>query len=240
MNDVVEFLKNYIWQNGFKKLSENPFDVYKAMVKSDKNKHGIDQRKARLVLITLMSKTHEMAKNGCSADGLIDHIQSEHCINRKAARELASMYLELFNDENRRSWNDAKEAGFEEFCKEEWTIKWDGRCYWHTKHGGSYPCSAEASLTIAVRDIEKLRSHLSMELKSNPFLSADDIYSILVKQIETDLDSDMEEYCNEDDYYEPYLEEFVGEGTYESENKWKSWGLEIIEFTGSGDIDFEP
>lgn len=71
MNDVVEFLKNYIWQNGFKKLSENPFDVYKAMVKSDKNKHGIDQRKARLVLITLMSKTHEMAKNGYSADGLI-------------------------------------------------------------------------------------------------------------------------------------------------------------------------
>ena len=42
------------------------------------------------------------------------------------------------------------------------------------------------------------------------------------------------------DYYEPFWEEFVGEGTYESEMKWRSWGLEVAEFTGSGDIDFEP
>ena len=47
MNAVVEFLKNYIWKNGFDKLSEKPFDVCKDMVKSDKNKHGIDQRSAR-------------------------------------------------------------------------------------------------------------------------------------------------------------------------------------------------
>ena len=36
MDDVIEFLKNYIWQNGFEKLSENPFDVYKTMVKGGK------------------------------------------------------------------------------------------------------------------------------------------------------------------------------------------------------------
>ena len=191
------------------------------------------------MLITMMSKTHEMAREGCSADTIISHIQSEHCVNKKTAKDLASMYLDLFNDGNRRSWDDAKEAGFEEFCTEKWTIEWDGRCDWHVKHGGSYPCSAEASLTIAVCDKEKLHSHLSLELKSNPFLSADDIYSILVTQIEADLDNDMDEYCNADDYYEPYFEEFVGEGTYESEAKWKSWGLEIIEFTGSGDVDFE-
>ncbi len=240
MNDVIEFLKKYIWKNGFEKLSENPFDVYKAMVKSSKDKPGIDSRTARLVLITLMSKTHEMARKGSSADELTKHIQSEHFVNKNTAKNLTSMYLELFSDENRNSWNAAKEAGFEEFCKEEWTIEWDGRCDWHTKHGGSYPCSANARLTITVRDITKLHSHLSSELKSNPFLSSDDIYSILVKQIEADLDNDMDEYCNADDYYEPYLEEFVGEGTYESEAKWKSWGLELVEFTGSGNIDFEP
>ena len=240
MNDTIEFLKNYIWKNGFEKLSEKPFDVYKTMVRSGKNKHNIPPRTARLVLITLMSKTHEMAKNGCLADELTNHIQSEHYINKKTAKDLASMYLELFSDENQRSWNAAKEAGFEEFCKEEWTVEWDGQCDWHTKHGGSFPCSAEASLTFTVRDKERLHSHLSSELRSNPFLSADDIYSILVRQIEADLDNDMEEYCNADDYYEPFWEEFVGEGTYESEASWKSLGLEIVEFTGSGDIDYEP
>ena len=238
MKDVIEFLENYIWQNGFEKLSENPFDVYMTMVKS--NKYGINPGKARLILITLMSKTHEMVIKGCSADELVDHIQSEHYVNKKVAKDLTSMYLELFNDKNRRSWNDAEEVGFEEFCKQEWTIEWNGGCDWHTKHGGSYPCSAEASITIAVRDIEKLHNHLSLELKRNPFLSEDDIYSILVKQIEADLDNDMEEYCNADDYYEPYMEEFVGEGTYESQLKWESWGLELVEFAGSGDIDFEP
>ena len=240
MNDVIDFLKDYIWKNGFEKLSEDPFAVYKAIVKPGKGKQGIEPKRARLVLVTLMSKTHEMARKGSSADEIVSHIQSEHCLNKKAAKDIASVYLELFNDENKKSWKKAKELGFEEFCKSEWTIEWDGRCDWHTKHGGSYPCSAEASLTFAVGDKKKLHDHLGSELKKNPFLSEDDIYGILLEQIEEDLDSDMREYCDADDYYEPFLEEFVGEGTYESEAKWRSWGLEIVEFTGSGDIDFEP
>ena len=238
MNDVIDFLKDYIWKNGFEKLSDDPFTVYKAMVKSSDG--DIDFKTARLVLVTLMSKTHEMARKGASTNAIISHIQSEHCLNKKAAKDIASMYLEVFNDENKKSWKEAKEAGFGKLCESEWTIEWDGRCDWHTKHGGSYPCSADASLTFAVGDKQKLHSHLKSELKVNPFLSEDDIYGILLKQIEDDLDRDMQEYCDADDYSEPYWEEFVAEGTYESEAKWKSWGLEIVEFSGSGDIDFEP
>ena len=240
MNEATEFLKEYIWKNGFEKLSEEPFAVYKAMFKSSKGKRVIDQKTARLVLVTLMSKTHEMARKDCSLDDIVEHIQSEHYLNKKVAKDIASMYLELFSDENKKSWDDAKETGFDEFCDGEWTIEWDGRCDWHTKHGGSYPCNAEASIIFTIGDKEKLHSHLSAELKSNQFLSKEDIYGILLKQIEDDLDRDMVEYCDADDYYEPYWEEFVGEGTYESESKWKSWGLEIIEFSGSGDVDFEP
>ena len=36
INDVIEFLEDYIWKNGFEKLSENPFAIYKDMVKSKK------------------------------------------------------------------------------------------------------------------------------------------------------------------------------------------------------------
>ena len=71
MNDIVEFLKSYIWENGFEKLTENPFDVYTDMIKRGKGKPCIDSRTARLVLVTMMSKTHEMARNGCSADDII-------------------------------------------------------------------------------------------------------------------------------------------------------------------------
>ena len=240
MNDAIDFLKDYIWKNGFDKLSGNPVAVYEAMTRGSKGSPCVEPKTARLVLVTLMSKTHEMARKGSSADEIVCHIQSEHCLNKKTAKDMASMYLELFNDENNKAWKEAKEVGFEEFCKSEWTIEWDGRCDWHTKHGGSYPCSADATLTFGVGDKKKLKGHLASELKTNPFLSEDDIYGILMRQIEKDLDNDMREYCDADDYYEPYWEEFVGEGTYESEAKWKSWGLEIVEFTGSGDIDFEP
>ena len=104
MNDVIDFLKDYIWKNGFEKLSEDPFAVYKAIVKPGKGKQEIEPKRARLVLVTLMSKTHEMARKGSSADEIVSHIQSEHCLNKKAAKDIASVYLELFNDENKKSW----------------------------------------------------------------------------------------------------------------------------------------
>ena len=239
MNDVIEFLKEYISKNGFEILSKSPFEVYKAMIKGDKDIQGIDQKRARLILITLMSKTHEMARKGCSSSELTDHIQTEHFLVEETAKDVASLYLELFGEQNVKTWDDARELGFKEFCKKEWTVDWDGDADWHTKHGGSYPCSAYAHLTFTVRDAEKLHDHLSSMLKSNPFLSADEIYDFLSSQIEGGLDNDMQEYCDADDYYEPYWDEFVGNGTYDSEKEWKSWGLEILEFTGSGDIDYE-
>ena len=73
----------------------------------------------------------------------------------------------------------------------------------------------------------------------NPFLTEDDIYGILMKQIEDGLDKDMQDFCDADDYYEPYFEEFAGDGTYESEKKWKPWGLEIVSFEGDGEVDFK-
>lgn len=161
MNDIVEFLKSYIWENGFEKLTENPFDVYTDMIKRGKGKPCVDSRTARLVLVTMMSKTHEMARNGCSADDIIKHFQSEHFLNKKTAKEMASLYLELFSEDNKQAWNDAKEIGFAEFCKKEWTIEWGGCCEWYAKHNASYLCNAKACLTFEVQDKRRLRRHLS-------------------------------------------------------------------------------
>ena len=93
------------------------------MVQRSEGNTGIEPKTARLVLVTLMTKTHEMARTGSSVDELVSHIQSEHCLNKKTAKDIASMYLELFNDENKKVWKEATEVGF-------------------------YPCSAEACLTF--------------------------------------------------------------------------------------------
>ena len=39
MNDVIEFLKDYIWKNGFDKLSDDPFAVYRTMIKDSRYMH---------------------------------------------------------------------------------------------------------------------------------------------------------------------------------------------------------
>ena len=207
----IEFLKDYIWKNGFEKLSEDSFGVYKAMIKG-----GISVQKARLVLVTLLSETHGLARKMESTETITAYIQSEHYLNKKAARQLADMYLSLFSSKNEEDWDKAKESGFKEFCEKQWTIEWDGSCVWHTKHGITYPCSADAVLEFVVADEGRLHDHLRDELEKNPFLTADDVYGILLKQIEADLDDNLDDYCNADDYYEPYREEFTGEGTYES------------------------
>ena len=67
MNDVIEFLKDYIWKNGFEMLSKDLFAVYKAMVKGIKGSQSISPKTARLIMITLMSKTHEMSRKGASS-----------------------------------------------------------------------------------------------------------------------------------------------------------------------------
>ena len=239
MDNVIDFLKDYIWKNGFDRLSERPFDVYEAMVTGDKDTQAIDQRMARMVMVTLMSKTHEKARMARDARELVDYIQAEHYVTEEVAKEIAAMYRELFSDENEKAWEKAREAGFEEFCEEYWTVEWEGACDWQTEDWASYPCTAEATLDFAVEDKEALRDHLSHELKSNPFLSDLAIYWIIASQIEADLDDDMEAYCNASHYREPYWEEFVGRGTRKSTARWKSWGLDILDITGSGEMCYD-
>ncbi|MBR3306117.1 MAG: hypothetical protein IKI75_02530 [Lachnospiraceae bacterium] len=231
-NDV---LKEYICKNGLKKLGSDPYDVYNTLIDA-----GVASKNSRFVLVTLMSGTHELARKGRDKSVIVAHIQLEHDIKKATAQKLADMYLNIFSSENKKALKKAENAGFKEFCKSVWTIEWDGICEWYAKHSCHYTCRANATLEISVEKEGLLKKHLNSELKLNPFLSADDIFDIICEQIEEDLDRDMEEYCNADDYYEPYLEEFVGEGTYDSEKKWVSWGLKIERFDGTGDVDFGP
>ncbi|MBR1470976.1 MAG: hypothetical protein IJ600_04965 [Lachnospiraceae bacterium] len=231
----ARLLKEYIWKNGFEKLSNDPYAVYEMLLEN-----RCEAKNSRMIMVTLMSGIHKLAKKGEDTSLIVDHIQAEHDIKKATAQKLADMYLEVFSAANQNDWKKAENKGFKEFCQGVWTVEWEGGCDWHTKHGGCYPCSAKVTLVFSIRDVSMLRKHLKTELNQNPFLSSDEIRGILFKQIGEDLDRDLEEYCNADDYYEPYLEEFTGDGTYESEKKWKSWGLEIESINGSGDIDFVP
>lgn len=236
MKKECDFLKDYIWKNGFEKLSSNPFSVYEDMVYEGK----ISTRTARLILVSLMCGAHEKAREGKSVDVIVEYLQKECSLTRKMARNLAVMLGALFDEANTNEWSDAERRGFGAFCESIWTIEWSGRCDWHAKHNVSYPCYAKAVLEFEVADAGLLEKHLEKELKNNPFLTEDDVYMILMQQIKDGLDGDMQDFCDADDYYEPYFEEFVGEGTYESEKKWKSWGLDIVSFEGNGEVDFEP
>ena len=80
---------------------------------------------------------------------------------------------------------------------------------------------------------------LSRLLKKNPFMEKDQIHKIFEKKLREYLDYEFEEYCTEDDYYQPVVEDFEIE--YRVNERSKKNGFEVIACDGDGgDGGYEP
>ena len=232
MGKEYSFLEKYILENGYADLDNDAYSIYHAMVEA-----GIADEQARLVMVTLMSGVYKLAISGKSVDELTVMIQKEHFLIKRVAGQIAELYVQLFDPENIKEWERSSGQGFDDFCDSVWEMDWRGSCEWHAKGHMVLTCTAELHLEYEVADKEKLRKHLEKKLK-NPFISADDVYRILEKEFSDILDQDLDDYCNGDDYYEPFMEEFPSEGTYEFGKACKEWGIEIIDLSGGGEVEY--
>ena len=76
-------------------------------------------------------------------------------------------------------------------------------------------------------------------LKQNPFMTKESIYKFYEKKLIECLDSEFEEYCTCDGYYEPVVEDFGL--TYDVEHWCKENGFEVVSCEGDGsDGRYEP
>ena len=121
---------------------------------------------------------------------------------------------------------------------QKWTCTWQGHATWDDGTG-TVNCSYRAAMTFQSRK-KPLRGKEIRNLEINkPGFTDKDVIKALLDSLRAELDAEFEDYCMEDDYYQPVVEDF------EAEYIAKAWAedrnLNLIAFEGSGtDEGYEP
>ena len=234
MESVAEKLKVLIDENGPKYLTEEPYKVYKELLRS-----GVTDRKtAGALLMLFASGIPDLVKPENDPVFLSKLIQRDCCLNKKMADILADIVLSLHSRENEDEWKNKDMAGMERFRKEKLSVKWHGFATWDAG-GGGVDCYYNADIVIKPLKNLVINDELSGLLKKNPFMKTEDIRKLYVKDLKEHLDYEFEDYCTCDDYYQPVAEDF------ELEAYLKDWcddnGFKIVSCEGDGgDGGYEP
>lgn len=203
MKETLDILLAIIAEQGPEYPEKNPYPTYTAMLK-----RGADPKKARLVLLTLLADIPEMARKATKEE-LAETIQKECCLKSKPAESLATMYTKLYSASQKAAWEEQKEEGFRTFCKETWTLEWEGESTWGD--GGVHmDCSASVTADVVVTDAELAHKTVEDMLKKNPFTDEDDIWDRISAKLSSTLDRELKEYVTAEKYYEPCMDDFWG------------------------------
>ena len=118
-----------------------------------------------------------------------------------------------------------------------WTFLWNGESVWDAGNG-TVDCTYEAKAVFKPTQDIRGPEIRQLQIAKSGF-SQVDLYQALEKSLKNILDSEFEDYCQEDDYYQPVVEDFDAEYYI---RKWaEERGLELTAFEGDGfDGGFEP
>ena len=148
------------------------------------------------------------------------------------------MYIALFSEENEKTWAENEFSGLKEFMQKDCNFHWRGEATWEPG-GGYVVCHYNAD--IVIRPLPKCADDRALKemLDRNPFTNANVIARLFMDALIDNLDYKFEEYCTEDDYYQPVVEDF--EVNYYVEEWCKACGFELISCEGTGEDDgYEP
>ena len=232
---VVEKLKEIIDINGQSYLIDEPYKVYKELIKS-----GTDRKIAAAVLYVLTVGTIEHVDFTQSAELVSGTIQKECNLNKSMSDNLAMILCNLYSDENKKAWSDKNLEGLVQFLDEEFVCKWEGFEIWDAGNC-TVDCHYKAEIHLSPTEKISEDKELSGMLKKNPFTAKESIHAVFSGRLQDCLDSSFREYCQADDYYEPVVEDFCG--TLENDvNAWcKENGFEFMSWDGYGTDDgYEP
>ena len=120
----------------------------------------------------------------------------------------------------------------------QWSCSWNGNAVWDAGTV-TMDCNYQAKITFK-KDREEIHGSEIQKLEmEHPGFQKKDIIEALTKSICAKLDDEFEEYCSDDDYYPPVVEDF------EAKAYARDWaeerGLKLIRFEGNGEGgDYEP
>ena len=174
----------------------------------------------------------EAAKKSVSREGLTEEIQKRCAFKKACAGELANILKEAYSADNLDRLKATKGTAFEDLCNSEgWPFVWGGEAEW-TCSNGSVECFGHGEAELRVADREKLHSLLQKILPNLAYCSQEEIQEAIAKQLSADLDSEFEEFCEDDDYYEPVVEDYDFE--YDLKEYCRKYGLQARDFSYKG------
>ncbi len=121
---------------------------------------------------------------------------------------------------------------------QEWSYTWQGEAVWYDG-SGTVSCNYQAEMTFCPGDEGTKGPEVRKLEMENPGFREEDAVAALQKSLKQKLDDEFEDYCSDDDYYQPVVEDFEAE--YCAREWAEERGLELIRFEGSGsDGGYEP
>ena len=232
--EIAGKLKELIDKNGPAYLVEEPYRVYNELIETK----SADRKTAGAILCFLVSGMAGNADHSGNEIELSKAIQKECGFNKRVTDRLAEIILCLYSSTNRRMWKKMDGEGLQAFLDEEFVYTWKGFAVWD-EGNGTVDCSYEANIVLKPTEEAAKDKELTRLLKKNPFMEKDEIHKVFEKKLREYLDYEFEEYCTEDDYYQPVVEDFEIE--YRVTEWSKKNGFEVIACDGDGgDGGYEP
>ncbi len=231
---VISGLKEIIDENGPDYLKREPYKVYQKLIANN----NVDKKTAGLILYALINDVQSMAGTDMDSAQFSKKIQMECSLNKNAADHLSMIFISLYSKENEEEWKEKALRGLKQFMEEKFICKWEGLAV-RDEGNGIVDCYYEAEIILSPTKEVASESGLSELLKRNPFMTKEAISRHFEKSLRDYMDAEFEEYCTEDDYYQPVCEDFAVD-RYASE--WgKKNGFELISCDGiGGDGGYEP
>ncbi len=236
IESIVEALKDIIDQNSPKYLTDEPYSVYTELTGSG----GTDRKTAAALLYLLASGMLETADVSREVEQLSGTIRRECSLNKRMADRLAIILNTLFSQDNKREWRRKDLKGLSQFMNEEFSYKWKGFATWD-EGNGTVDCHYEARIRLRPTESISGDKELATLLAKNPFTPKEVIHDLFAKRLQEYLNYEFEEYCTEDDYYPPVVEDFGSNMEYALPEWSKENGFEFVSWEGDGDDSgYEP
>ena len=144
----------------------------------------------------------------------------------------------LYSEGHKEEWGRKDREGLSAFLNEDFEYTWKGYAVWD-EGNGTVDCHYEAEIVLKPAGDIIEDDVLAGMLERNPFVSKEEIHRHFEKGLREYLDYQFEEYCSEDDYYQPVVEDFDVE--YHVTEWSKANRFEVVSCDGDGDDDgYEP
>lgn len=183
------------------------------------------------LLHLLASGLLETIDPGYDAELLSESIRRECSINKRMADKLAIILYTLYSQDNKREWHCKEKEGLTRFLNEDFLYDWKGFAVWD-EGNGTVDCHYEARIILRPTKAVSEDKELSKLLAKNPFTTKEAIYDLFTKRLREYLDYEFEDYCTEDDYYQPVVEDFGSSLEYALKSWSEENGFEYVSCEG--------